>query len=569
MLRRRGRGSWFHRYWRKSDLKQVHVMKGDFSRIRFSPKKQYTAVLEQQGRVALDADSNEQCAIHDYLRRTETVDVIGDYGAPANEAGFAITIDSSTGEILIGTGRYYVQGLLCENKDSSLTLSTQPFLIDPNLNESEMLTELRRSQGQASIRIFLQVWQRLVTALDDPCLREPALGQADTTARLQTVWRVVASLVAPANLKPGPIRQPIPGERLNRTNPVLSSVAAHPVAGIGTHPITSPVSVSTGVSGTSGTATLPIHLLTCCEQMYLDATELSTGKLSAQTSGTSDTCGCQPIPAAGYRGLENQLYRVEIHTGGDETTATFKWSRENGSVVSAVLGVSGANVQVDSLGPDANLGFQPNQWVEIYDDTYLFGPTPNQPGNLYQIQSIDPSSNSITMYTTVSPVDTLHNARIRRWDQISASATSNGIPLSSGTWLDLENGIQISFAEGTYQSGDYWTIPARTASGQIDWPPCDSDGALWQLAKTVRVHSAHLACIHWDQKKESFQVEDCRRFFSPLTALTAPVSPQAMHVTQISWTNDDSVTRDQLFASCLTGTFDGSPSGPSNSANVI
>ncbi|HZU10867.1 MAG TPA: DUF6519 domain-containing protein [Pseudacidobacterium sp.] len=542
-------------------------MKGDFSRIRFSPEKQYTAVIEQQGRVALDADANEQIAINEYLSRAETVDVIGEYGAPANDAGFAISVNN--GEIFIGTGRYYVEGLMCENTNSNLTLSTQPFLIDPNLDEAGLLQELQRYKGEASIRVYLQVWQRLVTALDDPCLREPALGQADTTARLQTVWRVVASLVAPANLKPGPIRQPIPGERLNRTNPVLSSVAAHPVAGIGTHPITSPVSVSTGVSGTSGTAPLPIHLLTCCEQMYLDATELSTGKLSAQTSGTSDTCGCQPIPAAGYRGLENQLYRVEIHTGGDETTATFKWSRENGSVVSAVLGVSGATVQVDSLGPDANLGFQANQWVEIYDDTFLFGPTPNQPGNLYQIQSIDPASNSITMYTTVAAVETWRNARIRRWDQTGASATSNGIPLSAGTWLDLENGIQISFAAGTYQSGNYWTIPARTASGQIDWPPCGSDGSPWQLAKSVRVYSAPLACIHWDIKKEAFYVEDCRRLFSPLTDLTAPVTPQAMHVTQISWTNDDIITLDQLVASGLTVTLDGNPSGPVNSANFV
>ena len=45
------------------------------------------------------------------------------------------------------------------------------------------------------LQVYLEVWQRLVTALDDPCLREPALGQADTTARLQTVWRVVAGLV--------------------------------------------------------------------------------------------------------------------------------------------------------------------------------------------------------------------------------------------------------------------------------------------------------------------------------------------------------------------------------------
>ena len=52
------------------------------------------------------------------------------------------------------------------------------------------------SSGKAtSIQVFLEVWERLVTALDDPCLREPALGQADTTARVQTVWRVVAEPV--------------------------------------------------------------------------------------------------------------------------------------------------------------------------------------------------------------------------------------------------------------------------------------------------------------------------------------------------------------------------------------
>ena len=51
-------------------------MKGDFSRIRFNPAKQYTTVLEQQGRVALDADANEQCAIDINIRDTEIDDII-------------------------------------------------------------------------------------------------------------------------------------------------------------------------------------------------------------------------------------------------------------------------------------------------------------------------------------------------------------------------------------------------------------------------------------------------------------------------------------------------------------
>ena len=42
------------------------------------------------------------------------------------------------------------------------------------------------------------------------------------------------------------------------------------------------------------------------------------------------------MPAtSGYLGVENQLYRVEVHTGGTVAAdhgPTFKWSRENGSV---------------------------------------------------------------------------------------------------------------------------------------------------------------------------------------------------------------------------------------------
>src|SRR6185295_16365471 len=39
---------------------------------------------------------------------------------------------------------------------------------------------------------------------------------------------------------------------------------------------------------------------------------------------------CIIDPESVYRGAANQLYRVEIHTGGVAGTATFKWSRDNG-----------------------------------------------------------------------------------------------------------------------------------------------------------------------------------------------------------------------------------------------
>lgn len=498
-------------------------MRGDFSRIRFSRGKNYTAVLEQQGRVALDADANEQCFIDEYQSRTETVDVVGEYGAPAGDAGFEITVTGND-DIRIGAGRYYVEGLLCENP-ASLSYESQPYLIDPAPagNASLLIAELLRFKGQLVLQVVLQVWQRLVTALDDPCLREPALGRADTTTRLQTVWRVVATLAK------APEKQ-------------------------------------AGARGTSG-------MSACCQDMYAATPAASTGTMTAGTSGPSADCGCEPVAAAGYQGIENQLYRVEIHDGGDQTEATVKWSRENGSVVSAITGISGSTIQVSSLGPDANLGFQVGQWVELTDDTYLFSLRPNQPGMLYQIQSIKPADLSVTLAGPVTPVDPARHARMRRWDQSGPTATADGIPLAAGSPIQLENGIQVSFAAGTYQSGDYWTIPARTASGQIDWPPCGSDGNAFQPPTSIQVYNAPLACVHWvgatKITRSRLRIDDCRRKFSPLTALTAPATGQAIHVQDVNWVNDEVTTLDQLVASGLTITLDQAPSGPVNGANFV
>jgi hypothetical protein len=251
--------------------------------------------------------------------------------------------------------------------------------------------------------------------------------------------------------------------------------------------------------------------------------------------------------------LENQLYRVEIQQGGSEATATFKWSRENGSLAVAVVHVSGADVQVQTLGPDANLGFQSGEWVELSDDSYQFGPTPNQPGELFQIKSVTPEHLTITVVGPVANIDINRNARLRRWEQSGATATMSGVPLNVNSWLDLENGIQVRFAAGQFQSGDYWLIPARTATGQIEWPPCGSDGAPFQPPQRSNVSRAPLACVHF--LNQQFAVEDCRRLFPPLTSVAAGAG-SALHVSKINWNNDDVLPFDQLLATGLTVSLD-------------
>jgi hypothetical protein len=454
-------------------------MKGDFSRLRFSPSKNYVAVLQQQGRVALDADANEQCAIDDYLRQTETRDLVGPWGGPRRDWGFKIGVHDT--RITIGKGRYYVEGILCQN-DEPLNYSEQPFLINPSPADEKLLADLRQGSTRV-VQVYLEVWQRLVTALDDPCLREPALGQADTTARLQTVWRVVAQAVEPHVKLSGSAASTVDNFEVRRTRCIEA----------------------------------------CCSGMTDLISLSSTGEMTVPPIASSDDCSCQPTPAAGYRGLENQLYRVEIHDTGDETSATFKWSRENGSVVAAVTGTSGPVVYVDSIGFDANLGFAAGQWVEITDDSYEFGQDPNQPGQLYQIDSVTPDQLYVTLKQTVpaGSVDPTRNARMRRWDQFGSSAGSTGVAISVGSPVALENGIEVQFTQGLYVSGDYWLIPARTAKAEVEWPPCESNGNPWQPPESIRIYRAPLACIQWDDKSNQVVPHDCRRKFPPLTEITA------------------------------------------------
>jgi len=571
-------------------------MRGDFSRYRFDPAKHYTAVLEQQGRVQLDADANEQRSIEAHRLVTETVDVIGTTGAPTHAAGFAVSLRSDNNSLLIGPGRYYVSGLLCEMA-AQTDYAQQTFLIGPQPGIDVMLADLRAGRASA-IQVWLEAWQRMVTPIDDPCIRDPALGEADTTVRVQTVWRVVAEEVPPMTTGQTAVARAVHGLRQSialyqqtTRSAALESVAtrADTLAALVAAGNISDVRIASSLTALHTVAATAVSRLTqlpagigaqlsasvnaisflnntflrgdCCAAMRLSPVQLMAGEMTASTGDASSLGPCLPSPQAAYRGLENQLYRIEVHQGGALASATFKWSRDNGSVLTRITNVSGKVVTVDSLGPDANLGFAPLQWVEISDDSDEFGPTPNQPGQLHQIQLVDFEHNKITLTETAPAVDTENgHAKLRRWDHTGANATDAGVPMAPGGWHSLENGIQVQFSEArSFQPGDFWLVTARTATGEVEWPPCGSDGASFQPARNTTVYRAPLACIDWEPNAGGFTPHDCRDFFYPLTEIAPPPKEAALHVTAINWVNDDVQTLDQLFASGLNVTLDGAP----------
>ena len=200
------------------------------------------------------------------------------------------------------------------------------------------------------------------------------------------------------------------------------------------------------------------------------------------------------ISGGAHRGAENQLYRVEIHKGGkawngkkieeggdQSTAATFKWSRDNGSAIFPIRQLAGTEVVVEHLGRDGRFSLCQGDWVEVMDDDLVLR---GEAGPLVQVISVDRMEMKIALSKspnlTYDETTVSKHPLLRRWDQ-----KSDAILVSEGDqekdWIDLENGVQIQFHKlnggqtAEYRIGDYWLIPARTATGDVEWPGSIND----------------------------------------------------------------------------------------------
>lgn len=469
-------------------------MKGDFTRNRFRPERHYQQVLQQQGRVQLDADANEQSAIA--LRRDETTarDVIGSCGGPAEGAGFGFftnpkwlrpedkaALDArfgsspeeacpflrnpeedryklkSQGDFYLSAGRYYVDGVQCENEFAI------PFSVHRGLPGGGPL-------GPGNYLVLLDVWRRHVSVLEDPALAESALGGIDTTTRVQVVWQARA-------------------------------LAAD------------------------------THCGDASSKEEEDIAAPSSARLSARTlPKRMDDDPCQLPEGAGFKGLENQLYRVELHEVGEDGVArSWKWSRENGSVVAGLTQIDPekSTLTIMTLGRDERLDFHAGHFVEILDDALELG------RGFGQILEIEKPLGENQLLLKKAPlrlsaahpsgVDLTLHPRVRRWEGFEP------IKGDRAKWLPLEAGIEVRLDDAgpRCRPGDYWTIPARASSpareaGDIQWPMApDEDGVPQPRSMApegIQHHVCRLGVVTIEEGTRPV-FEDCRCLWPSLSAV--------------------------------------------------
>ena len=449
-------------------------MKGDFSRLDFDRAGRFSRLLVQQGRVTLDSDANEVSAILLHQLRMLTRHLFGPAGGPADGGGFALTLDTARdpARLLINAGHYYVGGILCVAEET-YDYAGQPWHRPPAPDDSgaggdPLLLWLDSLSPDQRFWVYLDVWERHLSWIEDDRIREPALGGADTATRAQVVWQVKA----------------LPWEEAWNRDELSARCAA-------------PLEALAGI----GSARLAVRL----------------------DPGERTDDPCIIAPDVRYRGAENQLYRIEIHRGGAASTATFKWSRDNGSIAARWLG-SERDVLIVSPGR----GFRAGDWVELsHEELELAG----QPGELVRLTKLEGDR-----LTTESPPAMLWDAElrgacVRRWDQHghddlvlrggAASVTESSA--IEPQWIDIGDGLQIRFKPGgTYRTGDYWTIKASTATGSIEWPAEASGRPQALPPQGVQHYYAPLGIL--SIVDEQATVESCRRCLA-LQTVDCPPAP--------------------------------------------
>jgi len=285
----------------------------------------------------------------------------------------------------------------------------------------------------ARVVAYLETWERHITAVEDPGIREEALGSSDTAARTELLGQV----------------------KLATTTGSISPAAAKSAFG---------------------------------------AVDLGSGRVTIdvpETTPTTDPCALPEL--AGYSGTDNRLYRVEVHRGGDLTQVQLKWSRDNGSELFAARVDSSKNLVFDPGTPltAGDIVEVRSNVTDVGDDALAtvsgghFTPAQRAVGQIAQLQAVDVSASSDEVSFRLVELDdvskqvalddsygTLPDAvlKLRRWHGFLDPQALGGSPPSVGEYV-LEDGIAVTLSDtGAYRAGDYWQYEARVIGHNSNGP---------------------------------------------------------------------------------------------------
>ena len=498
-------------------------MSSDISRTGDDGHQHYKGVVMQQGRVILDRDFNALQEIVERRTDADALDFVGPCGTPDN--GFAINapIDpgspplwipppplsppaANTRDFLISPGTMYVGGQRAVFPQAGFgkpaiaySYFDQPDWIKPDLPKSDALQEF----------IYLQVLEQEVSAVEDPDLKDVALGGPDTTQRVRLVKRVKRLMVTSADC-------------------ITAQAQAQGVwlqQGLAFNPQT---------MGLLPQATLKVSF----------------------SAAASQPDPCHPVAQGGYLDAENQLIRVQITDGGVAGgTPKLLWGYDNASFLYRASISNSTTLLLGQSPVDTFHIPQEGQVVEVLRSALIIDSEPDETDPLKRrsivrcvaeangvictlTASYKPDDRSITLDQALPQeyLDDTNPLFVRIWQsQLDLNATGSSTVELTNTSTKGTTGILVTIdvpsSGGQLQNppiGAYWMFAVRPSTPQAVYPERFLTDA--QPPDGPRQWVCPLAVIDWAGQSATSPpdspivfgpaIHDCRETFDNLVELT-------------------------------------------------
>jgi hypothetical protein len=487
-------------------------MSSDRSRISDRPRRLYTGIVAQQGRVLLDRDVNDLQDIILSRLATDVRDIVGPSGTPddgfrisapdtAPSPGFWSPPEPATAsppeapgsgdDFLIGAGSMYLGGHRIEFPPKqtghavSYSYLDQPVWPTPDPIAANLTQEL----------VYLDAVLQEVSAVEDPDLLEVALGGPDTSQRLRFLPRVKRETVDASDCA---------------------------------------TAWQQAIANWAGQG-----LIFDPETMRLEpAARLQV--TFTEDAGMGDPC--DPTATGGYLGADNQLIRVQI-SAPSGAQPTLVWGYDNASFLYRITSISpdGATLTLASDPPDAFHTPQGGQIVEILTTGSVIAAEPDEtdPTGVRQIVRVAAASigefhDLAQAYGPITQGDP--TSYIVLSEPVGAEIAASTLPCFLRVWqarlpvtigapvtlydpnTGISTGLEVTLSEAkVLADGAYWQIAVRPSTPQAVYPedlltaPRAADGPLRLVCP--------LAVVDWTAAGGP-SIADCRNTFDNLVDLT-------------------------------------------------
>ena len=491
-------------------------MGSDRVRVSYDERRRWRSVVDQQGRVALEADGNEASQLAAEELRREALEVVGVTGTP--DDGYKVIEPTAKTtpafEVTVGKGTMYVGGVR-EHAYADILYSTQPEWLDHSTDPDWRDPAKPAGINYSNELICLLLREQEVGAVEDTALREVALGGPDTCQRTRLIQRILRL-----------------GINASTCEDAIKEAQDHwSQAGLQRDPASA---------------------------RLLAAAGLKVGFLSQ--GPTPDPC--EPQAAGGYLKPDNQLIRIKVTSyNAAAGTGTFIWGYDDASFLYRVQVVDSKTLKLGSVPIDEFHKPRVNQAVEVLRTAAQLATGWDLGGDWKD----GPVGLSADDY--VASPDGIVQTLAKEYDPITGQVSlSPGLPLgyppqpgTPVTFMRVWEG-QVAFTLGTAASvgdtgmqvtltlqdpkvpvevGAYWMVGVRPGTPTKVYPQRYLDQP--QPPDGPRLWVCPLAVVHWDNDGLMKVKDDCRNLFSDLVDLSKrfPSAPQTWNrIAEISWLND-------------------------------